>query len=155
MVVALLFASLLLRVFRGRGSVPLCPGSKGINGKVCCISFGETWDSQALCFTLRPQALASHFVFCSGSLILVPYIRRFDIAPIGGPLDYGTRIHAESSREPCVCKHRVENFWCCCCCCCSVAAAAAVIMMRWSHADFLYDSRRSLLLLLGGCCCIY
>ena len=124
MVVALLFASLLLRVFRGRGSVPLCPGSKGINEKLCCISFGETWDSQALCFTLRPQALASHFVFCSGSLILVPYIRRFDIAPIGGPLDYGTRIHAESSREPCVCKHR--SLLCCCCCfrwrcCCCIA----------------------------------
>ena len=92
MAVALLFASLLLRVFRGRGSVPLCPGSKGINEKLCCISFGETWDSQALCFTLRPQALASHFVFCSGSLILVPYIRRFDIAPIGGAV--GLRIRA-------------------------------------------------------------
>ena len=36
-------------------------GSKGIKRKMC-ISFGETWDSQALCFTLRPQALASHFV---------------------------------------------------------------------------------------------
>ena len=73
---------------------------------------------------------------------------------LGGPLDYGTRIHAESSREPCVCKHRVENFCCCCCCCCSVAAAAAVIVRRWSHAGFFGDSRRSLLLLLGGCCCI-
>ena len=123
----LLFASLLLRVFRGRGSVPLCPGSKGINEKLCCISFGETWDSQALCFTLRPQALASHFV-------LFLLARQFDsstvhyavcIAPIGA-LNYGTRIHAESSREPCVCKHRSLL----CCCCCFGGAAAAVLPLK-------------------------